>query len=89
MLNIHLIIIIGITSASFWEVIKRKSGNLYMEFYKKNLDRQTSLYFQPKGIICSYCGRTSMTLFVHGHEQCFVCKINVEPCCQGEFSKSS
>ena len=24
---------------------------------------------------------------VHGHEQCVVCKTNVEPCCQGQVLK--
>ena len=33
--------------------------------------------------ICPYCGQLSQTLFVHGHEQCILCKTNVEPCCQG------
>ena len=34
--------------------------------------------------VCPYCGQSSETVFVHGHEQCVVCKTNVEPCCQGE-----
>ena len=34
--------------------------------------------------VCPYCGQSSQTVFVHGHEQCVVCKTNVEPCCQGE-----
>lgn len=33
---------------------------------------------------CPYCGQSSQTVFVHGHEQCLFCKINIEPCCQGE-----
>ena len=42
-----------------------------------------------KGKVCPYCGQSSQTVFVHGHEQCVVCKTNVEPCCQGEVPKSS
>ena len=41
-----------------------------------------------KGKVCLYCGQSSQTLFVHGHEQCVVCKTNVEPCCSGEFIKN-
>jgi len=37
--------------------------------------------------ICPYCGQSSKTVFVHGHEQCVVCKTNVEPCCQGQVLK--
>ena len=40
-----------------------------------------------KGKVCLYCGQSSQTVFVHGHEQCVVCKTNVEPCCQGVFIK--
>ena len=36
------------------------------------------------GKVCTYCGQSSQTLFVHGHEQCVVCKTNVEPCCSGQ-----
>ena len=39
---------------------------------------------QSKEKVCPYCGQSSQTVFVHGHEQCVVCKPNVEPCCQGE-----
>ena len=41
-----------------------------------------------KDKVCLYCGQSSQTVFVHGHEQCVVCKTNVEPCCQGEFIKN-
>ena len=34
--------------------------------------------------VCPYCGQSSQTVFVHGHEQCVVCKTNVEPCCSGQ-----
>ena len=34
--------------------------------------------------VCPYCGRSSQTVFVHGHEQYVVCKTNVEPCCSGQ-----
>ena len=34
--------------------------------------------------VCPYCGPSSQTVIVHGHEQCVVCKTNVEPCCSGQ-----
>lgn len=34
------------------------------------------------GGICPYCGQSNQTVFVHGHEQCVVCKTNIEPCCE-------
>ena len=34
--------------------------------------------------VCPYCGQSSQTVFVHGHEQCVVCKTNVAPCCSGQ-----
>ena len=39
---------------------------------------------QSKNKICPYCGQSSQTVFVHGHEQCVVCKTNIEPCCSGQ-----
>ena len=39
--------------------------------------------------ICPYCGQSSQTVFVHGHEQCIFCKTNVEPCCQGEVQDAN
>ena len=60
-----------------------------MELYNGNIENKSSSFNHSKGKVCSYCGQSSQTEFVHGHEQCVVCKTNVEPCCQGEFSKSS
>ena len=60
-----------------------------MELYNGNIVTQPSYNIHSKGKVCPYCGQSSQTVFVHGHEQCVVCKTNVEPCCQGEFSKSS
>ena len=60
-----------------------------MEFYEKNKKNKPSSYHHSIGRVCPFCGRSSKTVFVHGHEQCVVCKINVEPCCQGEFNESS
>jgi phosphoribosyl-dephospho-CoA transferase len=34
--------------------------------------------------VCPSCGRSSQTVFVHVHEQCLVCKTNVEPCSSGQ-----
>ena len=51
----------------------------YMQLYKKNKEKHPRSYYQPKGRVCFYCGQSSKTVFVHGHEQCVVCRINVEP----------
>ena len=37
--------------------------------------------------VCPYCGQSSQTVYVHGHEQCVFCKTNTEPCCQGEIQE--
>ena len=54
-------------------------GNFAIQSIKKTMYSKKT---QEK--ICPYCGQSSQTVFVHGHEQCVVCKTNVEPCCQGE-----
>jgi len=59
-----------------------------MELYNGNIVTQPSYNNHSKGKVCPYCGQSSQTIFVHGHEQCVVCKTNVEPCCQGEFIKN-
>ena len=55
-----------------------------MELYDGDKINQLSSNNQSKGKVCPYCGQTSQTVFVHGHEQCVVCKTNVEPCCSGQ-----
>ena len=60
-----------------------------MELYNGKIENKLSSNSPSKEKVCPYCGQSSQTVFVHGHEQCVVCKTNVEPCCQGEFSKSS
>ena len=54
-----------------------------------NIDKtnQPSFNNKSKGKVCPYCGHSSQTVFVHGHEQCVVCKTNVEPYCQGQVLK--
>jgi len=52
-----------------------------------NQSNQPSSNKSSKGKVCPYCGQSSQTVFVHGHEQCVVCKTNVEPCCQGQVFK--
>ena len=34
--------------------------------------------------VCPYCGQSSQTVFVHGHEQYLVSKTNVEACFSGQ-----
>ena len=60
-----------------------------MELYNGKIENKLSSNSPSKEKVCSYCGQSSQTVFVPGHEQCVVCKTNVEPCCQGEFSKSN
>ena len=55
-----------------------------MELNKGNTTNQQSSNNSSKGKVCPYCGQSSQTVFVHGHEQCVVCKTNVEPCCSGQ-----
>ena len=55
---------------------------------ERSLLNQPSSNNHSKGKVCPYCGQSSQTVFVHGHEQCVVCKTNVEPCCSGEFIKN-
>jgi hypothetical protein len=55
-----------------------------MKLYDGDRINQPSSTNQSKGKVCSYCGQSSQTVFVHGHEQCVVCKTNVEPCCLGQ-----
>ena len=59
-----------------------------MELSNGNRINQPSSKNSSKGKVCPYCGQSSQTVFVHGHEQCVVCKTNVEPCCSGEFIKN-
>ena len=56
---------------------------------ERSLLNQPSSNNHSKGKVCPYCCQSSQTVFVHGHEQCVVCKTNVEPCCQGQVLKSS
>ena len=55
-----------------------------MTFNQSN-QRNTHKELQEK--VCAYCGQSSQTVFVHGHEQCVFCKTNIEPCCQGEVKE--
>lgn len=34
--------------------------------------------------ICLWCNSLIQPIVVHGHSQCPVCKINIDPCCSGE-----
>jgi len=34
-------------------------------------------------VFCPYCCRPVETVEVHGHIQCELCGINIEPCCGG------
>lgn len=39
-------------------------------------------------IICSWCGRQSAIIWVHGHGQCSNCGYNVDECCRGEANQN-
>lgn len=34
--------------------------------------------------ICNWCCQVAVLVWVHGHYQCSVCRINVDECCRGE-----
>ena len=55
-----------------------------MELFDGDRINQPISNHETKGTVCPYCGQSSQTVFVHGHEQCVVCKTNVEPCCSGQ-----
>ena len=57
-------------------------GNL-----KFNQSNQPNTDKEQQEKVCPFCGQSSQTVFVHGHEQCVFCKTNVEPCCQGEVQE--
>ena len=40
---------------------------------ERSLLNQPSSNNHSKGKVCPYCGQSSQTVFVHGHEQCVVC----------------
>lgn len=40
----------------------------------------TNMEAKPR---CNYCGMVTISVRVHGHEQCVNCGTNVEPCCEG------
>ena len=54
-----------------------------MDFHKEKIDKELS-FNESKGRICPYCGQSSKTVFVHGHQQCVLCNMNIEPCCESE-----
>ncbi|HTL98561.1 MAG TPA: hypothetical protein VL181_07135 [Holophagaceae bacterium] len=33
---------------------------------------------------CPYCGQAAGRVYVHGHEQCLACGLNIDECCRGE-----
>ena len=35
-------------------------------------------------LICPFCGQLTKVIWVHGHGQCMVCKMNFDECCRGE-----
>lgn len=35
-------------------------------------------------VACPYCTHVGAPVEVHGHLQCAVCHINIEPCCSGQ-----
>ena len=59
-------------------------GENELVIYRIKETNQPSPNHQSKEKVCPYCGQSSQTVFVHGHEQCVVCKTNVEPCCSGQ-----
>ena len=54
-----------------------------MEYLRENIGNQLSSNDESEERICPYCGQSCKTVFVHGHEQCVCCKMNIKPCCEG------
>ena len=61
--------------------------NLNLKLNYVNRTNQLSSNNKSKGTVCPYFSQSSQTVFVHGREQCLVCKTNLEPCCQGQVLK--
>ena len=61
-----------------------------MDFHKEKIEKELSSN-ESKERICPCCGQSYKTVFVHGHEQCVSCNMNIEPCCESEvlFEKCS
>ena len=49
-----------------------------MDFHKEKIEKELSSN-ESKERICPYCGQSYKTVFVHGHEQCVLCNMNIEP----------
>ena len=41
-----------------------------------------------QNIVCLWCSSYIQIIIVHGHSQCPICKINIDPCCSGETNQS-
>ena len=54
-----------------------------MDFYKEKIEKELSSN-ESKERVCPYCGQSSKTVFVHDHEQCVLCNMDIEPCCESE-----
>ena len=61
--------------------------NLNLGMNNGNRTNQPSSNNKSKSKVFPYCGHSSQTVFVNGHEQCLVCKTNVDPSCQGQALK--
>ena len=54
-----------------------------MDFHKEKIEKELSSN-ESKARICPYCGQSSKTVFIHSHEQCVLCNMYIEPCCESE-----
>ena len=62
---------------------QRIKGRITWIFTRKKTEKVLSSN-ESKARICPYCGQSYKTVFVHGHEQCVLCNMNIEPCCESE-----
>ena len=61
--------------------------NLNLELNSVNRTNQPSSNYKSNWKVCPYCDQSTQSVFVYGHEQCVVCKTNVETCYQSQVLK--
>ena len=61
--------------------------NLNLGLSNGSRTNQPSYNNKSKDEVSPYCGQSYQTVFVNAHEQCLVCKTNVQPCCRGQALK--
>ncbi len=50
----------------------------------QEINSEHSKFIENELIFCCWCNQPSKIIWVHGHGQCSICRINIEECCRGE-----